>query len=223
MMKLRNSFITGIVVILPAIITILIIRYLFLTINNLILDPILGFFVAHLKGAGVIYFKYLIKGLIFVCVLGLIVLIGVATRSIILRRLFSFGERLLYKIPMVNKIYTSIREITHAFLASGKTVFQRVVLVEYPRKGVYSLGFVTSESQGEVQARTKEHLINVFIPTTPNPTSGVFLMVPEESAINLDMTVEEGLKLVISGGAITPPYTEEQGNKASGGGRGRNG
>ena len=209
-MKLRNSFVTGIVVILPAIITIIIIRYLFLTINNLILNPILGLFAPHIKGSGLIYFKYLIKGLIFVCVLGLIVLIGVATRSIILRRLFSFGERLLYKIPMVNKIYTSIREVTNAFLAHGKTVFQRVVLVEYPRKGIYSLGFVTSESRGEVQVRTKECLINVFVPTTPNPTSGVFFMVPEESAINLDMTVEGGLKLVISGGAITPSYTEEQ-------------
>lgn len=203
--RLRNYFITGIAVILPAALTILILRYLVLTINNRILNPILGLLEPSLRETEIIYLKYLIKGLVLVAVCGAVILIGFATKNIVIRRLISFGERLLYKIPLINKVYTSIREITNAFLTHGKRVFQRVVLVEYPRKGIYSIGFVTSESRGEIQAKVHERIINVFIPTTPNPTSGVLLMVPKESVLDLDMSVEDGIKLVISGGAITPP------------------
>lgn len=207
--KLRNYFITGVVVILPAALTVLILRYFFIKINSLLLDPILRLLGPYVPGAGMIYFKYLIKALILVAVVGGVVLIGMATRNILVKRSISFGERLLYRIPFVSKVYTAVREVTHAFLARDRRLFRRVALVEYPRKGVYSLGFVTSEGRGEVQAKTNQHVLNVFIPTTPNPTSGVLLMVPQQDVIDLDMSVEEGIKLVISGGGVTPPYEKK--------------
>lgn len=211
--KLRNNFFAGMAIILPAILTIFIIRGLFLMVNNRVIDPILKIVEPYLRGVGIIYFKYTVKVLILFGVISVIILIGLATKSIIISRLISFGERLLYRIPLLNKIYTSVRQITHAFLARGRGLFQRVVLVEYPRKGIYSLGFVTSDASGEVPSKTSQDLLNVFVPTTPNPTSGVILMVPKESVVELEMSVEDGLKLVISGGTVTPPY---KGDKKSG-------
>jgi uncharacterized membrane protein len=100
-----------------------------------------------------------------------------------------------------------MKEISQTLLASKRTMFQRVVLVQFPRPGIYSIGFVTSETAGEAQAKTKEIVINVFVPTTPNPTSGFLILVPREQLIDLEMTVGEGMKMVISGGAVVPPYT----------------
>jgi uncharacterized membrane protein len=100
-----------------------------------------------------------------------------------------------------------MKEISHTLLAGQRTMFQRVVLVQFPRPGIYSIGFVTSETEGEVQVRTRETVINVFVPTTPNPTSGFLILVPREQLIELDMTVADGMKMVISGGAVVPPYT----------------
>ena len=91
-------------------------------------------------------------------------------------------------------------------LSGRKTMFQRVVLVEFPRPGVYSVGFVTSETGGEAQVKTKEQVVNVFVPTTPNPTSGFLVLVPREQLTELEMSVAEGMKLVISGGAVVPPF-----------------
>jgi uncharacterized membrane protein len=99
-----------------------------------------------------------------------------------------------------------MKEVSSTMFSGKKSAFQRVVLVEFPRPGIYSIGFVTSETAGEAQARTKETVINVFIPTTPNPTSGFLVLVPREQVMELEMTVGEGMKMVISGGAVTPPY-----------------
>ena len=99
--------------------------------------------------------------------------------------------------------------MSNAFLGQPRGIFERVALLEYPRKGIYSIGFVTSEAKEEVQHKTDKRIINIFVPTTPNPTSGVFLLVPEEELTYLDMTVEEGLKLVVSAGKVTPDYKKE--------------
>ena len=115
-------------------------------------------------------------------------------------------EQLLFKVPMIGKIYTIIKQLSFAFLGQGKGLFERVVLIEYPRKGIYSVGLVTAKGKGEIQAKIPQGVLSVFVPTTPNPTSGVYLLVPEDEAIALDMSVEEGLKVVISGGTITPPF-----------------
>ncbi|MCK4423897.1 MAG: DUF502 domain-containing protein, partial [Candidatus Omnitrophica bacterium] len=138
--------------------------------------------------------------------IGMVVVVGFMTRMIVVRKMISYGEDLLYRLPFVNKVYSTIRQISRAFLGSRKNVFQKAVMLEYPRKGIYSIGFLTGQSSGEIQVKIKSTVFNVFVPTTPNPTSGVFLIVPEKELIVLEMTVEEAIKLVISGGAVTPDY-----------------
>ena len=209
--KLRNNFITGIAVILPVIGTIFILRFIVIKTNNLVLNPALDFFRSYLPFTiGVVYLKYLIKGLILVAILLLIAVIGLATKNIIIRRFFSFWERILYRIPMVSKIYKAIRQISHVFLVRDKSLLQRVVLLEYPRRGVYSIGFVTLERYHQIESKVSKEIINVFVPTAPNPTSGVLLLAPREELIDLDMSIEEGLKLVISGGGVVPPASKRK-------------
>ena len=108
-------------------------------------------------------------------------------------------------IRSLQGVFNARNKISHTLLSGRKTMFQREVLVEFPRPGVYSIGFVTSETAGEAQMKTKETVINVFVPTTPNPTSGFLILVPRQQLIDLGMTVAEGMKLVISGGAGVPP------------------
>ena len=202
--KIRNNFFAGIAVALPLVITIFILRFIVIITNNLVLNPSLEFFKKHLPASGVIYLAYLIKGLVLLAILGLITLVGLATRNIIIRRFFSFWERLLYRIPVVNKVYLAIRQISNAFLVRDKSLLQRVVLLEYPRRGIYSIGFVTSEKYRQIQEKISKNIVNVFVPTAPNPTSGVLLLAPREELIDLDLSIEEGLKLVISVGSVVP-------------------
>ena len=113
-------------------------------------------------------------------------------------------------MPFINTVYRTVRQIVDTFSAQKKAIFQEVVLLEYPRKRCYALGFLTSTARGEPQNMTGEHIVNVFIPTTPNPTSGFLLMLPEEDITHLKMSVADGMKLIISGGAVVPnPATGE--------------
>ena len=216
---LRNNFFTGLAVILPAIITIIIIRLLIgsliRNLNSFVLNPVVEVIRPHLFPAlDQAIFQHLVKGIVFLIVLFiivfLIILIGFATRIILVRRFFSFWERLLFKIPLISKIYLGIKEISNAFLGKGRAVFRSVVLIEYPRKGIRSIGFVTGKARGEVRSKTGEEVLNVFVPTTPNPTSGFFLLIHEEDVVYLDMSVEQGMKLVISGGAVAPRYEQAE-------------
>jgi uncharacterized membrane protein len=142
-----------------------------------------------------------------------ILFVGMFASNMIGRRTILFGESIMVKIPLASKIYTAVQQIIAAVTGGKGAVFNKVVLVEYPRKGVYSLGFVTSETEGEVQYQTKQKVVSVFIPTTPNPTSGLLVFVPDEDLIYLKMSTEDGLKLVISGGFVTPAYTPPAGQK----------
>jgi uncharacterized membrane protein len=138
-----------------------------------------------------------------------ILLVGVFATNVIGKRMISIGERILARIPLVNKIYAAVQQISSAFLGSKSSIFSTVVLIEYPRKGVYSLGFVTSVAKGEVQHKTAQQVVGVFVPTTPNPTSGLLVFIPEGDLIRLDMSPEDGLKLVISGGVFTPAFGDD--------------
>src|SRR5271169_589633 len=135
------------------------------------------------------------------------IFVGRITRLVVGKRIVSGTESLITHVPLLNKTYGFMKEISQTLLSGRKTMFQRVVLVEFPRTGVYSIGFVTSESGGEVQEKTSETVINVFVPTTPNPTSGFLILVPRGQLVDLTMTVAEGMKMVISGGAVVPSYT----------------
>ncbi|MEA3560396.1 MAG: DUF502 domain-containing protein [Candidatus Omnitrophota bacterium] len=202
--KIRNNFFAGIAIVLPLVITIFILKFIVVTTNNLVLNPALVFFKTYLPATGIVYFKYLVKGLVLCMILALIILVGFAAKNIIIRRFFSFWEKLLYRIPLVNKLYMAMRQISNAFLIRDKSLLQRVVLLEYPRKGIYSIGFVTSESYNQMQKKISRDIVNVFVPTAPNPTSGILLLVPRKELVNLDMSIEEGLKLVISVGSVIP-------------------
>jgi len=121
------------------------------------------------------------------------------------RKLVSLWEAILAKIPLVRTIYTSVKQILETVFSSTQS-FRKVLLVEYPRKGLWTLAFQSSTTQGEAQAKTGVEVINIFIPTTPNPTSGFFIMVPRTDVVELDMSVDEGLKMIISAGVMVPEW-----------------
>ena len=198
---LRNNLLTGAIVILPLFITYILLKFLVARIDAIILEPsarIFSFFISHITPNK--YFIFIFKTLVFIFVILIIALIGSATKHILGKRLISFMERIILKFPVVGKIYAGTKEISNAFLIKNKDTFMKVVLVEFPKEGSYALGFITSEAKGEIQEKTKDVVVNVFVPTTPNPTSGFLLFVPLGKLILLDMTVEEGIRLTISGG-----------------------
>lgn len=199
--KIRNNFITGIAIIFPITITIVIIRFLVMKINSYVLNPMIRFLAInpYLSQHSI----YISKVLIFLIVILLISFIGWMASIIFLRKFFGFGEKIFVKVPMIGKIYSVTKEIGSAFLGHGKAFFKKVVLVEYPRKGSYSIGFMTGEGNSQIKNVTGMELVNVFIATTPNPTSGIFLLLPKDEVKILDLTVEEGLKLVVSSGTIS--------------------
>jgi len=191
----------GFAVLFPIAITVFILNFIGVKIDQLLLEPLVKFFNPFLVTP---YLVALFKVSVFIIFVILICIIGVAARIIVIRKFFSFGENILFKVPMVGKIYNATKQISKAFLGQGKSIFKKVALVEYPRKGTWSIGFMTEEMRGEIEEKTGKQLISLFIPTTPNPTSGIYLLVPENEIKFLDMSVEEGLKLVVSGGAIIP-------------------
>ena len=131
---------------------------------------------------------------------------GILTRHIVGRKLIELGERVVRLIPLVNRVYSAAQQIRDVFVGRQGAVFQKVCLVEYPRAGMVAVAFVTSTEQGLVQEETGKQLIAVFVPTTPNPTSGYLIYLPPEDVQIIDVGIEEAMKLVISGGAYIPPY-----------------
>jgi len=188
--KLRTRFLTGILVIVPIGVTIWILVWIFTAIDG-ILRPIVR-----------------IPGLGFVVMILLIYLVGVMASNVVGRRLINYGESLLGRVPVVRPIYNSVKQIVDSFSTSGKTGFKQVVIVEFPMKGTRTIGFVTNESTDE----RGEKLLYIFIPTAPNPTSGFLQIVREEDTIQVDMSVDNALKMVISGGTVLP---QEISNKLS--------
>jgi uncharacterized membrane protein len=190
---LRTYFITGLLVTLPLGLTYWILKVLLQSMESLIGNPIQRYLDIYIPGMGIIL------------LISLILLIGIFARNFIGRKLGGLGEKILNKIPLVRNIYTSIKQIVTTIFMQGKSNFRGVVLVEYPRRGAYSVGFVTGDTKGQIQRITEDNLVNVFVPTTPNPTSGFFILFPENDITLLNMTVEEGMKMIISAGMVTPP------------------
>lgn len=137
-------------------------------------------------------------------VLLLITLLGYGSKLFIGRLCLHSFERLLDRVPFINTVYRTAKQIVDTFSHQQKAVFQEVVLIEYPRKDCYVIGFLTSEANGEPQAATGEAIVNIFVPTTPNPTSGFLLMLPKTDITPLNMSIADGMKLIISGGAVVP-------------------
>ncbi len=150
------------------------------------------------------YLPYSIPGLGVVLLVLAMILVGMFAAGFLGKFFLSLGEWLVYKMPFVSSVYSLLKQVFQTFLSNKNNAFSQVVLLEYPRKGIWILGFVSSETQGEIRDKLGREMLNVFIPTTPNPTSGFLIFVPKEDTINIDMTVEDGIKFVISGGLVTP-------------------
>jgi len=200
--KIKINFFTGLLIIVPVALTFWVLYFIINKLNLILLEPIMKTFQIWLPDR--VFVDILTKAAIFFILLGLLTLIGFAARIIFVRKIFGFGENILCKVPMISTIYKGLKEMSAAFLSGHSSIFKKVVLVQYPKNGVYAIGFVTSETTGEAQEKTKENVINVFVPTTPNPTSGMLVLVPERDVIVMDMSVEDGMKMIISGGAVTP-------------------
>jgi uncharacterized membrane protein len=192
----RNSFFAGLVVVVPVVASVAILWGFFNWVTDFLLPGALR---EHQQ-------TFLYRVIALVSFVVFVTAVGWVTRLVAGRRMVALGEKIIGRVPLLNRIYGFVKEVSNTMFGGRKTVFRQVVLVEFPRTGIYSLGFVTSETEGEAQAKTKETVINVFIPTTPNPTSGFLVLVPRKQVINLDMTVGEGMKMVVSGGAVVPPH-----------------
>lgn len=190
--ELRKIFFAGLLVLTPLVVTVYVFYQLFVKI-----DGLLGGKLWELTGRR-------IPGMGFVAVILLILFAGVFARNFIGKKLIEMSEAIMTRIPLINRIYSAVQQLSQAFFSGKRAVFQRAVLIEFPKKGSFCIGFQTSETKGEIQRQTKKEVLSIFLPTSPNPTSGYLLFVPKEKVFSLRMSVEEALKLVISGGAVLP-------------------
>ncbi len=194
MPTLRRAFLTGLLVLAPLGLTAWVFWWLFRTIDDL-MRPVL----LRTPGLAELLPPEGLKGLGFVAAVIVVVLVGLFANNLLGRAFFGGLDRLIARIPWIKAIYGASKEIAGVVFSERGRAFRKVVLFEYPRAGLYSVGFVTlEEDEADVP------VVHVFLPTTPNPTSGYFLMVPREDAIPLPISVEEGLKLIVSGGAVVP-------------------
>ena len=187
--RIRNNFIAGIVVLIPIGITVYLTLFI-ISISSTILPKEIN---------PNYYLPYNIPGLEIIISLLLITLIGWLSLSFLGKKLLNLLNSILKKIPILRTIYSALGQMTESFTKTEKGK-KNVVLVEYPRKGSWAVGFATKENTGEISVKTKQKLVNVFVPTTPNPTSGFLLMFPKEDLIYLDLTFEEASKFIVSAG-----------------------
>ncbi|MFC4270293.1 DUF502 domain-containing protein [Sneathiella chungangensis] len=206
--RLRTYFLTGIVVTAPIAITIYL-TYVFVSFVDANITPLIP-----ARYNPETYLPFSVPGLGVIIAAFALILIGFLTANYLGRSLLTLGERIVGRMPVVRTIYHALKQIMETVLAQSSTSFRDVVLLEYPRKGIWALAFVTSQARGEVNKLAEEDMISIFLPTTPNPTSGFLLFVPKSDLIYLDMSVEEGVKLVISAGMIWPePPKPDAGEK----------
>jgi uncharacterized membrane protein len=203
--SLRANFIAGLAVVLPTVISVAVVLWLFGTIATFT-DTLLIFlphYVTHRdQGQGPMYWYWSLIAILLAIVI--ICAIGLLARNYFGRKIIQWVDAAMLRIPLVNKIYGATKQVNDAFSSGNKTSFRTVVLVEFPQAGSYSVGFVTSDQQEQLHSGLTEKLVGVFVPTTPNPTSGFLLLVPESKIMKLDMSVADGIKYVVSLGAIVP-------------------
>jgi uncharacterized membrane protein len=201
--NLRKHLVTGLLVWIPITVTFLVLRFLVRLVDRtLVLIPrpfrpetLLGF---NVPGLGV--------------VLSLVILLvtGVLIANLLGRRIVASWERQLGRIPLVGSIYRGTKQLTETVLAPGSKSFRSVVLIRWPHRESRAIAFVTGSSLGEVQEKTAEEMVCVFLPTTPNPTSGFILLVPRDDLVELDMTIDEAFRMIVSLGVVVPPWPRER-------------
>ena len=197
--RMRAYFFAGILVIAPISITFYL-AWLFIGFVDDKVTPLLP-----AKYNPETYLPFALPGLGLVMLVLFLMLIGALTAGFLGKIWTRFSEQMLARMPVIRNIYSALKQILETILADQSAAFREAVLLEYPRRGIWAIGFITGRTQAEVQNITEEECINIFLPTTPNPTSGFLLFVPKKDLIPLSMTVEEAIKMVISGGIVTPP------------------
>lgn len=201
---LRRSFFAGLLLLAPVGVTLfvfkLIIDKIGAPLSRVFLEPLLPpemqtFF----------WLNTLLSILSLVLAAAIITMLGIFSQLLIGRFFVQVIERIFSAVPGIRTVYNTVKQIVDTFSQQQKAVFQECVLIEFPHKGKWVMGFYTGGGKGEIQRRTEKELMNVFVPTTPNPTSGFLVMVPKEDVVVLDMSIADGMKVIISGGAVTPP------------------
>ncbi|MBI2988745.1 MAG: DUF502 domain-containing protein [Deltaproteobacteria bacterium] len=193
---LRRYFFAGLLVLLALVITVWFLGWIVG-----LMDSVLGLLPSSLHPNS--YLPFAIPGLGALATLASILLLGFLATSVVTRRALMLWDRFLGRIPIFRGVYTSVQKLVESIFSQEQSGRQ-VVLIEYPRKGIYTVGFATGLAGGELEKRGEQRLVNVFVPTTPNPTAGFYLLVPENEVKSLEMTPEEAFKLIVSGGMIKP-------------------
>ena len=206
--RLRNYLFAGIIVTAPIGLTI----YLTLLVVHFVDAQVLPLIPPRYNPET--YLPFSLPGVGLLVMLVFLTFVGFVAANFLGRIAIRTGERIVDRMPIVRSIYSALKQIFETVLHQSSNAFRQVVLVEYPRRGIWAIAFLTSETEGEVQRRTSEQVVSVFLPTTPNPTSGFLLLVPKEDVIYLDMTVEEAAKMIVSGGVVMPPDRSAPGYKA---------
>ncbi|MFT7526072.1 MAG: putative membrane protein [Arenicella sp.] len=197
MQRLRRYFVAGLLVWLPLVAT-----YVVLSFSIRLIDRTLLLLPPQYRPEAIIGFE--IPGLGVILTLILVILTGLVVANFFGRRLVSAWESVLARIPLVRTVYGAVKQITVSLFADASQSFREVVLIEYPRKGIWALAFVTGDTPSKFKKLVDHDLINLYVPTTPNPTSGVFVMVPKADVKRLDIPVDVGLKMILSAGVVNP-------------------
>lgn len=203
--RLRAYFLAGILVTAPIAITVALASWLIEFVDSRVVPLIPSRYNPDSYLKEYLGFEIGLPGLGLVVLFIVITLVGALTAGFVGRLVLKSGEGLLNRMPVIRSIYGASKQILETVLQQQSKAFRQAVLVEYPRRGIWAVAFITGTTEGEVQNLIADQLINIFLPTTPNPTSGFLLFVPREDLILLDMSVEEAIKMVISGGIVTPP------------------
>ncbi len=198
--RLRNYFLAGVVVAAPMGIT-LYVTWAFVSFVDRSIKPLIPD--AYNPET---YFRFSFPGLGLLIMLVLLTLLGTLAANFFGQTLLDYGERLVARMPIMRGVYNATKQILETVTTPSGASFRQAALIEYPRKGLWTICFITGEADGEVQARTPEDVISVYVPTTPNPTSGFLIFVPRADVVTLDMSVEEAVKMVISMGLVVPKW-----------------
>ena len=198
MSKIRSWFFTGILVMTPLILTIYVVWAFITFVDNLVVPLV------PIEYRPSYYLPFSIPGLGLIIVFLFTTVVGILATGLFGRTLIRLWENILNRMPVVRSVYSAIKQILETVMATQSDAFRQAVLVEYPRKDIWAIGFVTGSTKGEVSENVNKKMVNVFMPTTPNPTSGFLLFFPEKDLIFLEMSVEDALKLVVSGGMVVP-------------------
>ena len=203
MKKLQKYLIAGLLVWLPIVVTVLLFRFLITLMDQtLILLP------SQIRPEAVIGFK--LPGLGLILTLLVLIVTGIFAANFVGKSMVNFGEKIFKKIPIVRSVYSAAKNFADIVFSDTGQSFKKVLLIQYPRKGVYSLAFQTSTNLGEVQKKTGSDVVCTFVPTTPNPTSGFIIIIPKEDVIEMDMEVDEAFKMIVSLGVVVPEWKKEE-------------